>query len=157
METCPSGWRSTPGKCVYGKLYRGFESLSLRMNPEPAVYYVYVLESLKDHSFYIGQCDCLDKRMSKHFDGMSRYTASKRPLRLRYFEVLPTRSDAIKRERQIKGYKSRKYIQSLIDNWAMFVSCGWRSPDTSGESVYTGNCIVPLFGTNPSVSAEKLL
>jgi len=94
------------------------------MNPEPAVYYVYVLESLKDHSFYIGQCDCLDKRMSKHFDGMSRYTASKRPLRLRYFEVLPTRSDAIKRERQIKGYKSRKYIQSLIDNWAMFVSCG---------------------------------
>ena len=33
METCPSGWRSTPGKCVYGKPYRGFESLSLRQVP----------------------------------------------------------------------------------------------------------------------------
>jgi hypothetical protein len=31
MERCPSGLRSTPGKCVYGlNPYRGFESLSLR-------------------------------------------------------------------------------------------------------------------------------
>lgn len=79
-------------------------------------FYVYILQSLKDNSFYIGQCDDLDKRMSKHFDGMSRYTASKRPLRLRYFEIFSTRSDAIKRERQIKSYKNRKYIQSLIYN-----------------------------------------
>ena len=82
----------------------------------PMPYYVYILRSLKDDSFYIGQCDDLDKRMSKHFDGMSKYTASKRPLRLCYFEVFPSRSDAIKRERQIKQYKSKKYIQSLIDN-----------------------------------------
>ena len=43
-------------------------------------FYVYVLQSLKDFSFYTGQCDDLDKRMSKHFDGFSKYTASKRPL-----------------------------------------------------------------------------
>ena len=30
VESCPSGWRSTPGKRVYGKLYREFESLTLR-------------------------------------------------------------------------------------------------------------------------------
>ena len=30
MEGWPSGLRRTPGKCVYGKPYRGFESLSLR-------------------------------------------------------------------------------------------------------------------------------
>ena len=28
-EGCPSGWRSTPGKCVYGQPYREFESLPL--------------------------------------------------------------------------------------------------------------------------------
>ena len=84
------------------------------MNPQPAVFYVYILESLKDHSFYIGQCDDLDKRMSKHFDGMSRYTASKRPLRLRYFEILSTRSDAIKREKQIKSYKGGEAFQKLL-------------------------------------------
>ena len=50
------------------------------------MFYVYILESFKDLSYYIGQCDDLDVRMSKHFDGMSKYTASKRPLKLRYFE-----------------------------------------------------------------------
>ena len=56
----------------------GFTSLSLRMGNEK--FFVYVLQSLKDFSFYVGQCDDLDRRMSKHFDGMRKYTASKRPL-----------------------------------------------------------------------------
>lgn len=80
-------------------------------------FYVYVLQSLKDFSFYIGQCGDLDKRMSKHFDGLSKYTASKRPLRLVYFEVLNNRSEAIKREKAIKNQKSRKYIEQLITDW----------------------------------------
>ncbi len=77
-------------------------------------FYVYILQSLKDFSFYVGQCDDLDRRMSKHNDGFSKYTASKRPLRLVYFEVLSSRSDAIKRENAIKKMKSRKYIEALI-------------------------------------------
>jgi putative endonuclease len=80
-------------------------------------FYVYVLQSLKDFSFYIGQCDDLDKRMSKHFDGFSKYTASKRPLRLVYFEVLNSRSEAIKREKAIKNQKSKKIIEQLIAAW----------------------------------------
>jgi putative endonuclease len=73
--------------------YQGFESLSLRMEKEKL--FVYILQSREDFSFYIGQCDDLDKRMSKHFDGMSKYTASKRPLRLVYFEVFESRSAAM--------------------------------------------------------------
>ncbi|MES2848910.1 MAG: GIY-YIG nuclease family protein [Bacteroidota bacterium] len=80
-------------------------------------FYVYILQSLKDFSFYIGQCDDLDRRMSKHFDGMSKYTSGKRPLRLVYFEVYDSRTIAIKREREIKNKKSRKYIETLIANW----------------------------------------
>ena len=80
-------------------------------------FYVYVLQSLKDFSFYIGQCDDLDKRMSKHFEGFSKYTASKRPLRLVYFEVLNSRSEAIKREKAIKNQKSKKVIEQLIAAW----------------------------------------
>jgi putative endonuclease len=55
--------------------------------------------------------------MSKHFDGMSKYTASKRPLRLRYFEVFDSRTGAIQREKYIKKLKSRIAIQKLITNW----------------------------------------
>jgi putative endonuclease len=80
-------------------------------------FYVYILRSKQDDSFYVGQCDDLDKRMSKHNDGFSKYSASKRPWRLAYFEVYDTRSEALVRERQIKIMKSRKYIQSLIDHW----------------------------------------
>jgi putative endonuclease len=81
-------------------------------------FYVYILQSMKDF-FYIGQCDDLDRRMSKHFDGMSKYTSSKRPLRLVYFEVFTSRIDAIKREREIKSKKSKKYTEYLILNWSV--------------------------------------
>ena len=80
-------------------------------------FYVYILQSLKDLSFYVGQCDDLDMRMSKHFDGMSKYTSGKKPLRLKYFEVYQTRREALKREKEIKNKKSRKYIEFLIENW----------------------------------------
>lgn len=82
-------------------------------------FYVYILQSLKDFSFYVGQCEDLDCRMSKHFDGFSSYTASKRPLRLVYFEVYSTRSEALKREREIKLKKSRGYLEWLISNWKL--------------------------------------
>ena len=71
---------------------------------------------MKDLSFYVGQCEDLDKRLSKHFDGMSKYTSTKRPLKLRFFEVFSTRKEAICREKQIKKMKSRLYIQHLIEN-----------------------------------------
>jgi len=80
-------------------------------------FFVYILQSLKDFSFYIGQCGDLDKRMSKHFDGMSKYTSGKRPLRLVYFEVYESRSLSLKREKEIKNMKSRKYIEALIWVW----------------------------------------
>ncbi|MES1220040.1 MAG: GIY-YIG nuclease family protein [Bacteroidota bacterium] len=80
-------------------------------------FFVYILQSLRDFSFYIGQCDDLDKRMSKHFEGFSKYTASKRPWRLVYFEMKETRTEALKREREIKSKKSHQYIKSLIVDW----------------------------------------
>jgi putative endonuclease len=54
------------------------------------MYFVYILQSKKDASFYVGQCHDLDRRMSKHFDGFSKYTSTKRPLRLKYLEVYNT-------------------------------------------------------------------
>ncbi|MEI9958790.1 MAG: GIY-YIG nuclease family protein [Ferruginibacter sp.] len=80
-------------------------------------FFVYILQSMKDFSFYVGQCNDLDWRVSKHNEGMSRYTATKRPWRLVYFEMYNSRSEALKREKQIKNMKSKIYIQNLIQNW----------------------------------------
>ena len=84
-------------------------------------FFVYILQSMKDFSFYVGQCDDLDKRMSKHNRGFSKYTASKGAWRLKYFEVFATRTEALKREKAIKNMKSRKYIEGLISNWSYFI------------------------------------
>ena len=77
-------------KSLSSQLFRD-ESLSLlkkkAIENSSSNFYVYIHQILKDFSFYVGQCDDLDRRMSKHFDGMSKYTSGKRPLRLVYFEV----------------------------------------------------------------------
>jgi putative endonuclease len=80
-------------------------------------FFIYILQSMKDFSFYVGQCDDLDWKVSKHNEGMSTYTATKRPRRLVYFEMYNSRSEALKREKQIKKMKSKVYIQNLIQNW----------------------------------------
>ena len=81
-------------------------------------FFVYLIQSKKDGSFYIGQCDDLDCRMSKHNDGFSTYTSSKIPWQLKYFEVFPSRTLALKREKDLKAKKSRKYLQFLIESKA---------------------------------------
>ena len=116
-------------------------------------FFTYILQSLKNFSFYVGQCDDLDWRISKHNDGQSTYTSSKIPWRLVYFEMYKSRSEALLRERKIKKMKSRKYIIELINNkqfflWKRWPSC-WKSPDASGESVYMGNCIIPICRDEP--------
>jgi putative endonuclease len=77
-------------------------------------YYVYVLRSEKDGSFYIGHTFDLEERIQRHNDGKSSYTRAKAPWKLIYQEVFTTRSEAMKREREIKRMKSREYIERLV-------------------------------------------
>ena len=100
------------------KGYRGFESLSLR-KMEKEKFFVYILQSMKDFSFYIGQTDDLDRRMSKHTEGMSKYTATKRPWRLVYFEMFNSRREAIIREKQLKSWKNADRYWQLIQSWKL--------------------------------------
>ena len=69
---------------------------------------------MKDFSFYVGQSNDLDYRVSKHNNGFSKYTSSKTPWRLVYFEMFETRKEALQREKEIKRMKSNKYILQLI-------------------------------------------
>jgi len=57
----------------------------------------------------------LDQRLHFHNTGQSHYTARKGPWNLVYSEEFETRSQAARREQEIKRWKSRKMIQALID------------------------------------------
>ena len=49
-------------------------------------YFVYIIESKKDSSFYIGYTSDLVKRLENHNSGLSTYTSKKIPWKIVYFE-----------------------------------------------------------------------
>ena len=77
-------------------------------------YFVYILRSEVDGCYYVGYTHDLDLRLIHHNDGWTKSTKAKRPWSLVYSEEFGSKSDAIKREREIKRMKSRAYIESLI-------------------------------------------
>ena len=57
----------------------------------------------KDETIYTGWTNDLEKRMKAHNDGKgARYTKSRRPVELVYYEEFSTKEDAMKREYAIK-------------------------------------------------------
>lgn len=77
-------------------------------------YWVYILQSEKDESYYIGYTSDIEERLKRHNHGKSLYTKTKLPWKLIYQEEFLSRSEAMKREREIKRMKSREYIERLV-------------------------------------------
>ena len=77
-------------------------------------YYVYILQSELDGTYYLGSTANLEVRVARHNQGGSRYTKAKRPWKLIHSEEFGNKSDALIRERQIKKRKSREYIETLV-------------------------------------------
>jgi len=78
------------------------------------MYFVYILQSEKDGSFYTGQTADVEDRLRRHNEGRSKYTSSKRPWKLVYLEEFKTRAEAVQREQKIKAKKRKSYIEYLI-------------------------------------------
>jgi len=68
--------------------------------------YLYLLQSKKDRSFYIGVTKNLKERLKQHNKGLSPATKHKRPWVLIYVEWYRSGKDAIQREKQLKKHKS---------------------------------------------------
>jgi putative endonuclease len=69
---------------------------------------------MKDGSYYVGQTNNLSESFKRHSEGRRTYTKAKVPWKLVYTEAFPTRSEAVRREREIKSQKNRQYIESLL-------------------------------------------
>lgn len=77
--------------------------------------YVYLLEC-GDGSLYAGMTNDLPNRMRLHASGKgAKYTRGRGPLRLRYVEVQPDKSSALRREREIKAL-TRSAKWRLVDS-----------------------------------------
>uniref|UniRef100_A0A832DG00 GIY-YIG nuclease family protein n=1 Tax=Ignavibacterium album TaxID=591197 RepID=A0A832DG00_9BACT len=79
-------------------------------------WYTYILYSTKINKYYVGVTEDLNWRLERHNMGWGKYTKSGIPWEIVYYETYNTKSEALKREREIKNKKSRKYIEALIQN-----------------------------------------
>ena len=65
-------------------------------------YLMYIIQSQKDYSYYVGHTNNIKIRIGKHNEGKEFYTKRKMPWQLVYTEEFDTRGEAIKREKEIK-------------------------------------------------------
>ncbi len=71
------------------------------------MYTVYILLSEKDNKRYIGFTDNLERRILEHNSGKVKSTKNRRPLKIIYTEVYEFKTDAMKREKEIKDKKGK--------------------------------------------------
>lgn len=75
------------------------------------MYYVYLLRC-KDKSLYTGITTDVERRFKEHrFGAGGHYTRSHTPEKIIYREKAATRSDALKREAEIKSWSREKKMQ----------------------------------------------
>jgi len=79
------------------------------------MYTLYILKSLKDFGYYIGITDNLEKRLQEHNSGKTKSTKSRIPFVLKYKEGYQTKTEARKREIELKkNYYLRKELLNSI-------------------------------------------
>ena len=78
------------------------------------MYFVYILKSLKDEGYYIGQTGDLDKRLNMHNKGQVRSTRNRIPFILIKSEIFSTRSEVRKRENYLKKLKGGNEFRKII-------------------------------------------
>jgi putative endonuclease len=79
------------------------------------MYFVYVIESLINNSYYTGQTADIVKRIKRHNEGKNLSTKSYRPWRLKWWKEYNTRSEAVIIERKLKGIKKRIGIERFVE------------------------------------------
>lgn len=78
--------------------------------------YVYIL-MCKDNTLYTGWTNCLERRVKVHNEGKgAKYTRGRLPVKLVYFEEFSTKSEALKREFEIKKMSRKEKILLIETN-----------------------------------------
>jgi putative endonuclease len=91
------------------------------------MHFVYVLMSERNHRFYIGCTSNLQRRIDEHNNGKVRSTKAFVPWTIIFIEKYTSKTEAFKREKQLKSYKGGKAFKELLKK-----SERWQSPRITG-------------------------
>ncbi|MFA6980529.1 MAG: GIY-YIG nuclease family protein [Ignavibacteriaceae bacterium] len=89
-------------------------------------WFVYILFSKNLNKYYVGSTSDVEWRLERHNAGWGKYSKTGIPWEIVLREECSTKTEALKREREIKKKKSRKYIEEII------IKAGGR-PDEIGK------------------------
>jgi len=78
------------------------------------MFYMYVLQSIRNSNFYTGYTGDLRKRFKEHSESKFGYTKGRGPYRLIYYEACLDESDARSRELYLKTGKGKRYLKSRL-------------------------------------------
>ncbi|MBI2075558.1 MAG: GIY-YIG nuclease family protein [Candidatus Harrisonbacteria bacterium] len=81
------------------------------------LFYVYVLESLKDRQRYIGFTNDLRRRFEEHQKGQSFATKYRLPFKIIYFEACTDKDDAVRREKYLKSTKGNRFLAKRLKSY----------------------------------------
>jgi putative endonuclease len=73
--------------------------------------------SKRNNEFYVGFTNDLEKRLDEHQRGLVDSTASRRLLRLIYYEACLNEHDAVAREKYFKTGFGRRFLKNRIRNY----------------------------------------
>ncbi len=77
-------------------------------------YYVYILYSKTLDLYYIGSSHDPFERLKKHLGRHSGFTGKAKDWEICYTESFLNKTEALKREKQLKAWKNRIRLQQLI-------------------------------------------
>ena len=80
------------------------------------MYFVYAVHNQEAGKYYIGQTSNLDERLRMHNDHTFKSYTSRfeGEWKLIYKEMVSTRLEALKREKQLKSFRGREFIKTHI-------------------------------------------
>ncbi len=81
------------------------------------MFVVYIIKSQKTGEYYVGQTNDLTDRLHRHNAGYEISTKAGVPWLLIHREEFTSRSDAVNREKEIKGYKGGNSFKNLIGHY----------------------------------------
>ena len=77
-------------------------------------HFVYILKSIRDNKYYIGESSDVTARLLFHNSGKQRSTKNRTPFIIILVEQFENREMALKREKQIKSWKGGNAFKILI-------------------------------------------
>jgi putative endonuclease len=78
------------------------------------MFIVYILQSQTSQRYYIGQTNNLSDRLIRQNSGRNRSTKFGGPWKVIYQEEFKKRAELMKREKEIKSYKSGNAFKKLV-------------------------------------------